>query len=177
MNTNETLTIQNESIEQLMEKIRSSFAYMLNEHLWVYKKNDQLRSTIQDEKMKNYFILDGHSYYNENGKINWEIIRRFMPQDLERGLKEQYSMLNENEVRLCCLLFFKVSKKSISTILPYNQNSIKSITCRIRQKAGIETITEIYRLIVKKLAWEKSQRSVDYLFNYSAFNLLDKWYL
>ena len=152
MNTNETLTIPNESNELLMEKIRSSFAYMLKEYLWVYKKFDQLRSNVRDEKMKNYFSLDGDLLYDENGKINWEIIRRFMPQDVEQRLKEQYSMLNENEVRLCCLLFFKVSKKSISTILPYSQNSIKSITCRIRQKAGIETITEIYRLIVKKLA-------------------------
>jgi len=152
MNTNDTFTSQDESSEQKMENVRTSFTYMLKEHLVIYKKYDQIRSDVRDEKKNHYFELDGHSYYDENGKINWEIIHRFMPQDIEKHFKEKYDMLNENEVRLCLLLFFKVSKKTISAILPYKQNSIKSITCRIRRKAGIETITDIYKFITEKLA-------------------------
>jgi hypothetical protein len=106
-----------------------------------------MRANVKDDKVFRYFpeVL---KFRDEDGKINWNIIHRFMPSNLERNIKKEYNMLNVNEIRLCCLLFFNVPRKTITKILPYQQNSITPILFRIKQKTGITNINEIFRWII-----------------------------
>ena len=147
MKTNDNKSIPEKPVEDFFEQIRTTYSGMLKEYLRIYKKYDQLKTSVCNENTGKYYDLDGVSYFDENGKINWEIIRRFLPQDMEKRIKNKYSMLNDNEIRLCCLHFFKVSKKTISNILSYKQKTIKSANFRIRQKTGIENIQEIFKII------------------------------
>ena len=136
------------SVEEWMNQVRSSYSHMLKEHLRIYKKYDRLKTIQRDEKVEKYFDFDVISYYDENGKINWEVIRQFIPPNMKKRIKEEFNMLNDNEVRLCCLLFFKVSKKTISNILPLKFNSIKPAVFRIRRKTGVENMQEIFKIFL-----------------------------
>ena len=133
-------------------KMGVSFSFMLNEYLRICHKYDQWKAYVREDKTKKYYDPDGISYLDENGKINWDIIRRFMPRDVEIFVKNRFKMLNEHEVRLCCLLFFGVTKKNIAHFLPYKQASIKSITCRIKRKTNMKDINELFILIIEYIA-------------------------
>jgi DNA-binding CsgD family transcriptional regulator len=73
-----------------------------------------------------------------------------MPSDIEKSIKKEYGLLNENEIRLCCLLFFKVPDRNIAKILTYKQKSIRSIKYIIKHKTGIQDIMEILKKIIVK---------------------------
>ena len=75
-----------------------------------------------------------------------------MPFDIEKILREEYSMLNSNESRLCCLLFFEVSNKNIAKILPYKQRSIRATLYKLKQKIGIDDMKDMYRKIIVNIA-------------------------
>ena len=149
METNGNKPINETSIEQWIEEIRSSYAHMLKVHLQLYRRHDQFMSDVKDEKLKQFYRT-GQPYHEENGKINWEIIHQFMPPDMKKRLEEKYSMLNEHEIRLCCLLFFNVSDKTIADILSYNQKSIRSMKYVVKHKTGIRDIREMFRKIIVK---------------------------
>ena len=150
MKTNENNPINEKPIEQSMEQRRSSYAHMLEMYLQLYKRHDQVMSDVKDEKLKRFYQT-GLPYYDEDGKINWEIIQQFMPPDMEKGLAEKHSTLNTNEIRLCCLLFFKVSEKNIAKILPYQKESVRHIIYKVKQKTGIKDIEEMFgKIIVNK---------------------------
>lgn len=152
MNTINPLIIKDKSIDEWMEQIKLTYSHMLKEHLHVYKKYDQLQSYVRDDKTRKYFDSNGTDYYDENGKINWEIIRQFIPTGMEIFIQEEYNMLNVNEVRLYCLLFFKVSGKTIAKILPYKEQSLRSIIFKSKQKAGMKDIHELYRKIIVNIS-------------------------
>ena len=147
METNESNPINEKPIEQSMEQRRSSYAHMLEMYLQLYKRHDQVMSDVKDEKLK-HFYQTGLPYYDEDGKINWEVIHQFMPPDMEKRLEEKYSSLKTNEIRLCCLLFFEVKHKTIAKILPYKPMSIYPTICKIKQKAGIKDLNEVFRFII-----------------------------
>ena len=107
-----------------------------------------LCAIIKEEKLKKRFYSPDFSYYDENGKINWDVISQFMPPYIEKYIHENYSMLNGNEIRLCCLLFFNVSGKTIANILPYKQKSIRSILFKVKRKTGLNDIKEMFEKII-----------------------------
>jgi len=43
-------------------------------------------------------------------------------------------MLNENEIKLCCLFLFEVDLKNMSNILPFRPNSVYVMKNKIKQK-------------------------------------------
>ena len=147
MKTNESKPINENPIEQSMEQSKLSYAHMLEMYLQLYKRHDQVMSDVKDEKLK-HFYQTGLPYYDEDGKINWKIIHQFMPPDMEKRLEKKYSALNTNEIRLCCLLFFKIPHKTISEILPYQKESIRRIVYKIKQKTGLKDIEEMFRKII-----------------------------
>ena len=145
-------------IDCLIEQIRSSFSHMLKEHLRVCKNYDQLKADIKEEQAKKRFYHTEPSFHDENGRINWEIIRRFIPSDFENHIRKEYSMLNENEVRLCFLLFFNASNKTIAAILPYKQKSIRSMIHKVKKKAGIIDMKENRKKYLEKYLSTKRQQ-------------------
>ena len=150
MKKNDKTSVNENPIEQLMEQSRLPYAHMLEMYLQLYKRQDQLVSDIKDEKLKHFYQTD-LPYYDENGKINWEIIHQFMPPDTEKRLEEKYRALNTNEIRLCYLLFFKIPYKTISKILPYRKESIRRTIYKIKQKTGLKDIEEMFgKIIVNK---------------------------
>ena len=152
METN-SITFTNEnSINQLLEQIRLSYSHMLKKYLQLYEKFDKLNAEIRDEKLKGRYTQTGQSLFDETGKINWDVIRQFLPSNMEKSIKEEYGLLNENEIRLCCLLFFKVSDRNIAKILIYKLKSIRAIKYIVKHKTGVHDIEEIFRKIIVKNA-------------------------
>ena len=136
------------SLGQLVELIRMSFSQMLKEYLHVCKLYDRLMTEVKKENPKKHFFSSDPSFYDENGKINWAIIRQFMPWDFEKIIKEEYSMLNEHEIRLCCLLFFKLSLKQIEEVLPYKQKSIGVTKMKIKRKTRLSDLEKLFAKII-----------------------------
>ena len=151
MKSIENIPFNETSIDEWMKQVRQYFSHMLKEYLRMYKKFDQIKTNVRDEKMLKFLDPDIFNYYDEKGKVNWEIIRRFMPQDMEEYIRRRYNILNNNEIRLCFLLFFGVSKRVIANILPYNDKSIKTIQCRIKKKTGMNDVNDICKTIFLSL--------------------------
>ena len=147
MKRNDLNSIPEKSFDEWMEKVRMSYYHMLKEYLQICKKYDELKTSVRNEKTGKYYNPDSISYYDENGKINWKIVRRFLPKDMEKRIQNEYSLLNDNEVCLICLLFIKVSNEKVVNYLRYKPTSIKSIIYRIRRKTGVKNIQEIFKII------------------------------
>ena len=125
-----------------MEQIRLSYAYLLEMHIQYCIRYKKFRRRITEEELKRNFLLIDRFFFDESGKINWETIRRLMPPGIEEKIKKEYNILNENEIRLCCMILFNVQSNVIADLLPYTQTSIHSITYRIKQKTGMKNIME-----------------------------------
>jgi hypothetical protein len=152
------ITLDENIVDSMIREMRMLFHNMLMAHLHMYDEHTYLKSEALNEKSSKKFYMPGKiSYHDENNKISWDIIRRFMPQDIEEFLQKEYVLLSKSEVRLCCLLFCKVSNQNIAKILPYNQNSIAVTTFRIKQKTGITDIKEIYKKITVKYLLTKQK--------------------
>jgi len=134
--------IENKYYDQLVDQVRLSYAHSIKMHISQCKNYQSVKEGIKDENLKKDFHKVDRFYFNESGKLNWETIRKLMPLGIEKKIKKEYDMLNENEIRLCCLLFFNVPGVLITEILPYTKRSIHSITYRIKKKAGISNIKE-----------------------------------
>ena len=152
MKKNDGTSNHEKNIDPLIEQIRASYFHMLKMYLLLYKKYDQINTDIKEEKFKKRFYSPDFSYYDENGKINWDVISQFMPSYIEKYIHENYNMLNINEIRLCCLLFFNVSGKTIANILPYKQKSIRSILFKVKRKTGLNDIKEMFGKIIANKA-------------------------
>lgn len=150
MKTHDSSMVNETSINQYMEQTRSSYSHMLKIFLQLYEEYDKIKTKAREEKLKGFFYPVDYPFYDEYGKINWKIIRLFMPPGMEKSIKEAYGLLNENEIRLCCLLFFKVPDKNIAKILIYKQKSIRVIKYIIKNKTGIRDIQEMFRKIIVK---------------------------
>ena len=147
MKTDETILNGEMDIKEWMEQTRSFFSHMIKEYLRMYKKYDRLKTIVQGAKSINYYDFDGISFLDENGKINWDIIRQFIPKDMDTHIQKTYKILNDNEVRLCCLLFFKIPYKDIAEILPYKERSIHVKKRLIKQKTGLQDWSALFRFI------------------------------
>jgi len=101
---------------------------------------------MQDRLADNYFC-------DKTGKLKWETVYQLMPPDIERIIAKEYPMLNENEIRLCCLLLFDVSCFDISEILLYTQQSVYSVTHKIKKKAGMEDIIPSLRKMLLRVTY------------------------
>jgi len=134
--------IASEYFDQLTNQIRLSYAHLLKMHIQYCNRYKHFKNRVKDEGLKKDFQQIDQFFFSENGNINWETIFPLMPPEIERKIKKEYNALNENEIRLCCLLLFNIPCKDITGILPYTQKSIHSITHRIKQKTGMKNIKE-----------------------------------
>jgi len=149
METKVNAPISEEQINHLIEQTRTSFSRMLIAYLKLYEDYDHAK---KEEKPSKHRYHNSDPYFDRKGKVNWEIIRKFLPFDLERSIKEKFGFLGENEIRLCILLFFKLSEKTISAILPLQPQSIDPTRGRIKSKIGGKSINEIFVQIAQNLA-------------------------
>ena len=125
-----------------LENIRLSYAHVLKAYLRLHDNYNHLKIKITDEESKKIFQLLDQSLYGKKGKLNWNNIHPLMPANLEKSIKKKYVMLSDNEVKQCCLLLFSVPCKDIAAVLSLTQQSVHSITYRIKQKAGMKNIRE-----------------------------------
>ena len=145
----ESYQISEKSIDILIEQIRMTYSHMLKTYLQLYVKQDQFRAFTTESGLKKSYTIN--NLYDETGKINWDIISHFISPNMEKYVKEEYKMLNENEIRLCCLLFFNLPSKTIASILQYKKKSVYSISFIIKQKMGIKDLRILYRKIILKM--------------------------
>ena len=136
------MTQNNESynLDLTIESVRLAYASNILSYLNRFKKYEQFKKRIYQEELKKYFQTEDTYYYDSSGTINWDNIRSLMPSHLEKSIKDEYNMLNDTEIRICCLLLFGISCKDIAHILSYTQTSIHSKTHIIRKKTGIKDI-------------------------------------
>ena len=137
-----------EYFDQLTKQIISLHTHLLKMHIQYCNRYKHFTHRVKDEELKKDIQLINQFFFNEKGNINWETICSLMPPKIERKIKNEYDALNENEIRLCCLLLFNVPCKDITGILPYTQKSIHSITHRVKQKTGLKNIKEGLRNIL-----------------------------
>jgi len=168
MRPNDDTSSNEYTVNQLIEKYRISFSRMFKMYLELYEDYHYVTTELKEEKKKpktkdfsyvktdskielteRHFIRNNHSYYDEIGKVNWEIIRRFMQLGIESTIKKEYPILNENEIKLICLYFFRISPKIISHILPYKEASISPKVLQIKKKTGLEDFKKLFEIIMK----------------------------
>ena len=149
METNNNALSTEQSLERHLELTRSSCSRNLNQYLRKIKTSDPFKNKVKEASRKEPFNQDNFPfrYYDTDGKIDWEIISLIMPFEIEKTIKREYPMLCENEIRLCCLLIFDVPFKFIPNILKYNKKSIYPTQSKIKQKAKIKNIKEMFRKI------------------------------
>jgi len=131
-----------EQCDKFAEQIRCNYAHSLKMYLQLYNKYKQIKTitTIEGGELKKHFKIVDQYFYNKSGKLNWDIISLMLPPNFEGRLKKEYKTLNENEIRLCCLIFFNVPNKIISDILPYTQDSVRTIASQVRKKVEMSDI-------------------------------------
>jgi len=93
-----------------------------------------LNENLTDEGLRRNIHLIDNYFFDEKGKVNWYEISKLIPQNLEKNIKNKYDMLNENEIKLCCLFLFEVDLKNMSNILPFRPNSVYVMKNKIKQK-------------------------------------------
>ena len=134
-----------ENLDQVKEQIRLSYAHLINVHIRHCYRYNQFKNKVKSEKLKKGFQQINRYFFDESGKINWETILPLMPPEIEEKIKKEYNMLNENEIRLCCLHLFSVPGSDIADILPYAHTSIHSTTYRIKRKVGTKNLIEKFK--------------------------------
>jgi len=131
-------------VDQMTEQIRLSYAHLIKNYMQLCNKYKQFKNkvSVNGEEIKTIISFIDLYLYDEIGKINWNNLFPLMPLNIEQNIKQEYGILSENEVKLCCLLLFNVSCNDITNILPYTQNSVHSITHKIKQKTEMKDIIE-----------------------------------
>jgi len=157
MEIKEGTQINDAFINQLVEQIRQLLSQTLNIYLQLYKDFDHAKARAKEEKSDTYYYQNSQLYNDKDGKINWEVIRKILPSNLERIIQEQFDCLHENERKLLVLFFLKFSHKNISSILPYTRDSILTLKGRIKAKTGVNSIDDIFRKIALNLLLNKDR--------------------
>jgi hypothetical protein len=125
-------------VEQLENKLRLSYTYRLKAHLEIRKDYDNFKR--RNKQNMNFQLVDKF-FYGNSDKLCWETIIPLMPDKFEEKIKMNYDKLNENEIKLCCLLLFDVDKFDLPRLLPsYKKESISAIKRRIKEKTGKDDI-------------------------------------
>ena len=132
--------ITDEYFDQLSEQIRLSYAHLLKMHLRFWNRFHHFKNEIKDVNLKKDFFPQELFFYDESGIINWKNVLPLLPPGIEKKIKNEYNMLNQTEVRLCCLILLNVPGKDILKILPFTHKSIHTVTYRIKQKLGMKNI-------------------------------------
>jgi hypothetical protein len=153
--TNEIRTIdemENILQRELQYKTQESTSFSLH----LIQKNemlDQLRSEIElirksaDGEMctKLGGILKSADFKN-TAENDWNNFRQNF-EEVHKGfitkLKENFPLLNDNDIKLCALLKLNFNTKQISSILDITPDSTKVARYRLRKKLGISTETKI----------------------------------
>ena len=115
---------ENCNLEQVAEQIRLSYAHVLKRYMQLLKRFKQMKENITDDDLKRNIHLVDNLFFDETGKVSWDAISDLMPPNLEKNIKNKYAMLNENEIKLCCLALFEVDPKNMNIILPISPNSV-----------------------------------------------------
>ena len=135
-----------QSCNSLTEQLIQSYSSSLKMYSQFCKKYKQVASHIKNEETKRYFYRIDKYYFDDADKIKWNTLEPLISPNIESNVKRLYGgILNENEIRLCCLLFLGLSAKEISDILPFTQNSVHVISSRIKKKTGMKNIKESLR--------------------------------
>ena len=74
------------SIDELMDRFRSTSSRILHEYLRICKKHDRLKTIFKEEKMNNFFIPESLNFNEETGKITREIIHGSFLSRIEKYL-------------------------------------------------------------------------------------------
>lgn len=132
----------------LYEQIRLLYVQVLSMFLGMHHNYKKIKAKVIDTALIKYIHLIDKGFYDDNGKFSWQNIRLLMPPNLEENIRMKYVMLNENEIRLCCLVLFDVDVNDISDILPYKRNTLYVMKTRIKHKTGMTNLKEDLRHFV-----------------------------
>ena len=147
MITNEATPIGVTDTERSIEYIRNTHSQCLNFYLKLFRTYVQIKKSSVEISQKRLFLKTDSLFYDEEEKVNWDNVRQLLPPDFEEFVKTKYRMLNDNEIRLCCLFALDISPKTIAAIMLYQEASIPSIKHLIKRKSGIRSFTDPLREI------------------------------
>ena len=88
-----------------------------------------------------------------NEIIVWDVIYKIINTingELFDKLKDKYPDLDENEYRICCLIYSKFNSNEIAVITQLSINTVHVKTTTIRKKLGIEKYGNIVDFINDK---------------------------
>ena len=145
MRTNEVTSIGVTDTEILIEHIRNLYSQSLNFYFKLFEQYARVKKSSNDNIRPILFRLTDRFFYDAEEKINWDNVRQLLPPNMEPYLRGKYRMLNDNEIRLCCLFAFGISPKTIALIMLYNEASIPSFKHLIKRKSGIQGFADLFR--------------------------------
>ena len=142
--------ITSDNFDQLTKQIIVSYAHLLKLHLTYCRRYKNFKIKLKTEQSRKDFKKMDQFFYYEDGSIKWETINLLMPPKIEWKIKDEYKMLNENEIKICCLILFNVPCIDIAEVLQYTHKSVHSISHRIKLKTGMKNIKEsLSKLLIK----------------------------
>lgn len=133
-----------------------SFRNVLLHQFDIIKKTVALKSFIgeKDEKSSKLLKKFNQIVYGED-KLNWGILYKAM-NDLYDGffdhLREKYSILDEDEFRICCLTYTDLSREEISIIMEASISTIQAKRNSIRKKLGIPSTGNIKSFLNEEIS-------------------------
>jgi len=148
MITNEATTIGVTDTERSIEYIMNTHSQSLNFYFKLFRTYAQIKKSSLELSQKRLFLKTDSLFNDEEEKINWDNVRQLLPPNFEEFIRKKYRMLNDNEIRLCCLFALQISPKTIAEIMLYQEASIPSIKHLIKKKSGILSFTDLLREIV-----------------------------
>ena len=123
------------------EQIRLAHTQVLKTHLLLEKKYRNFITEKTEEVKRQFFLVDIY-FYDERGRLNWNSIRMLLPPNLEKNIQKECVLLNENEIKICCLLLFDVSENEIAEIMQLSEETVNLIKLDITNKTGMNDIKD-----------------------------------
>ena len=147
---------ENKALEKELEFKRRE----LSTHALHLVSKNKLLAELRDaiEKMKSasdnkrpFVNLIGSIDHDLRGDDDWENFQRYFRQvhsDFDIKIKQAFSELTGNEIRLVTLMKMNLSTKEIATILNISPESVKKARYRLRKKLNLNTDQNLQQFIL-----------------------------
>ena len=151
--------LQEQEKRALQKEVEFQQRELTTHTLHLVSKNkllNEIKSGIEKIKTESdnkrpYITLIGSIDNDLRGDSDWENFERYFKQvysDFDDKIKQAFSELTGNEIRLATLMKMNLSTKEIATILNISPESVKKARYRLRKKLNLSTDQNLQQFIL-----------------------------